>query len=433
MLTKDDVFAGDQSMDQACVPVQGVKRQSGCAEQLLVLPVPVRIQDGQLLVEMQAHNGFRRWLDSFETLIVACPLLPEPMVARRHHDVWISAETLHDRIEFVPLPWARSLWSFTKTYRRGRRMLADAIERSQYLQFAIGGLIGDWAAVAAEVAISLGRRYAVHMDRVEHEVMRRDMSPPLHIRMKWRIMAEMMKHWHRRLIAHSSLALCHGSDCYAAYKDTCPHAHLIHNVHTGSADLATEADVRRKILHAQAGNEIVLSYAGRLDAMKAPLEWVRAIAHARDQGVPIRAQWLGDGPMRGDMEKLISELRLTDEVQLAGFVSERARVLEAMRQSDVFLFTHVTPESPRCLIESLVCSTPIVGYGSPYSEDLIHRNSGGLLVPTHDWQALGDALVRLHRERAFLADLIGRAAQDGSNFTSEHVFQERSELIKKYL
>ncbi len=45
----------------------------------LVLPVPFRRQGGKLLFEFQACNGLERWAENFETLTIACPLIPESL------------------------------------------------------------------------------------------------------------------------------------------------------------------------------------------------------------------------------------------------------------------------------------------------------------------------------------------------------------------
>jgi len=67
------------------------------------------------------------------------------------------------------------------------------------------------------------------------------------------------------------------------------------------------------------------------------------------------------------------------------------------------LFTHVTPESPRCLVESLTCGTPIIGYQSRYCEDLVKDFGGGTFVPVQDWKQLGELLYTLSKARQFLS------------------------------
>ena len=99
----------------------------------------------------------------------------------------------------------------------------------------------------------------------------------------------------------------------------------------------------------------------------------------------------------------------------------------------MFVFCHKTPESPRNLIEALVSGTPLVGYDSPFPKDLISAHGGGLLTPKDDVGALVSSLAGLARDRQRLADLIGRAAQDGHPFNDVAVFRHRSEVIRAHL
>jgi glycosyltransferase involved in cell wall biosynthesis len=170
-----------------------------------------------------------------------------------------------------------------------------------------------------------------------------------------------------------------------------------------------------------------------MEPMKAPLDWVKAISKARDLGVNLQATWMGDGSQLSQMQSLIKELNLEKCIQLTGFQSDREQLLNQIRHSHLMLFTHITPESPRCLIESLMCGTPIIGYHSEYAEDLVNNYGGGQFVAIQNCQELGVLLSILFRERQLLAKLIKEAGKNGQRFTDQLVFQERSELIKKYL
>jgi glycosyltransferase involved in cell wall biosynthesis len=403
---------------------------------LLVLPVPFRWQDNQLWIETQAFNGLERWADNFGSIIVAAPLIPEPLATQDKTMTWRSAATLPqaDRFELVPLPWAYSIGPFLRHYGSIRATLTHLIGRSRYLQFAIGGLIGDWAAIAALEARKQGRAYAVHADRVEHEVvLRTHQASPWSKRFKTNILSSLMKHYHRWIIQQADLGLWHGDDCYTTYHSLCPHSYRIHNIHTKPADSISATALVAKVEQVMAGSTLEICYAGRMEPMKAPLDWVHAIAKARDLGANIHAVWLGDGSLRDQMQATIHRLELDNCITLAGFERDRAQLLTMIQQSHLMLFTHITPESPRCLIEAMVCGTPIVGYHSNYAEDLVKEFGGGAFVPIQNWQQLGDLLVKLSKNRKYLAQLIQEAAANGARFNDCAVFRERNELIKKHL
>jgi glycosyltransferase involved in cell wall biosynthesis len=96
------------------------------------------------------------------------------------------------------------------------------------------------------------------------------------------------------------------------------------------------------------------------------------------------------------------------------------------------MFTHVTPESPRCLLESLISGTPIVGYRNKFAVDLTSSLGGGCFAEMHDWEALGKQIADLAFHRAELRQLTSEAARNGQRFSDVQVFAERSELILKF-
>lgn len=167
--------------------------------------------------------------------------------------------------------------------------------------------------------------------------------------------------------------------------------------------------------------------------MKAPIDWVQAIGRARDLGVNLHATWMGDGVLLDAMKATIANRGLNSSIELIGFEGDRDKLLKRIRESHIMLFTHITQESPRCLIESLVCGTPIIGYQSRYPEDLVKDFGGGMFVPMKDWKQLGDLLSTLSKDRQRLSQLILQAGENGTRFNDEAVFHERSELIKKVL
>jgi glycosyltransferase involved in cell wall biosynthesis len=401
----------------------------------VVYPVPFLVADGQMFIESQAGNGLNCWAEHFSPIIIAAPLIPQAKVKDLAGFVWRPVDSLERRESIIcqALPYAYTPGKFLRHLRSTRRLIATSIAQSRYLQFGIGGLIGDWPAVAAMEAIRQGRKYGIHMDRVEHELLRKlSSSLPSLRRLKALIEVPLFERYHRYIINHCSLGLWHGDDCYRAYSPWCNENHLIHDVHTKEADLVSESDLRVKIQNALQTEVLDLCYVGRLDPMKAPLEWLRAIAVARDLGVRLHATWYGEGPLLEEAKAEAARLNLDDIVSYPGFVADRATLLNNLRSAHALVFTHVTPESPRNLLESLVSGTPILGYTSAYAGNLLAERGGGALVPMHDVQALGQLIVEMSRDRNRLVELTKQAAANGRRFTDTAVFAERSQLVKEY-
>jgi glycosyltransferase involved in cell wall biosynthesis len=402
---------------------------------LIVLPVPFKkLADGRLLCEEQATNGIDQWADYFSHVTVAAPALTENLQNGASTVLWRDPETLRnrDKVTLVPLSMAYTPIAFATSFAQGRRTLLEHIARNRFLSFGIGGLIGDWAALGARLAQSRGLSYSIHTDRVEHELLLKlaSQKSPLR-RLKAQLMGRSMRAYHRGIIRGCALGLWHGSDCFLAYSPWARENHLIHDIHLKPADVISAAGLAAKQQSAARGR-LRIAYAGRLDPMKAPLEWLRGLRAARDLGAEFEAVWLGDGPLHDDFHACIGQLGLRDYVRAPGFISERATLLAELRQAHIFVFTHVTPESPRCLLEALISGSPIVGYQSAFAEELTAGRGGGAYVPLGDWRALGAKVAELAAHRQKLAALIAEAAENGSRFNDEAVFRERSELIHKY-
>jgi glycosyltransferase involved in cell wall biosynthesis len=334
----------------------------------------------------------------------------------------------------VPLPWAYSALQFASCYSSVRTTLGELISRSRYLQFAIGGLVGDWAAVAAWEARKQGRAYAIHTDRVEFEIIRREAEGAnLKTKLKVKVIAPLMASYHKQIIKNCTLGLWQGQDCYSTYSPYCHNSHLVYDIHTQATDAIGDVEFIEKVKRATTDETLRICYAGRIDPMKAPLDWVKAIGKARDLGAKLHATWMGDGTLVDEMKALIADMGLSSLIELTGFVSDREQLLKTVRESHIMVFTHVTPEAARCQIESLVCGTPIIGYQSKYPDELVKDFGGGLFVPMKDWQQLGNLIAALSSNRQHLSKLIEEAGVNGTRFTEQAVFQKRSELIKMHL
>ena len=242
--------------------------------------------------------------------------------------LWRDPETLRhrDKVTLVPLPSAYTPLAFATSFAQTRRTLLEHITRNRYLSFGIGGLIGDWAALGARLAQSRGLRYSIHTDRVEHQLLFKlaSQKSPLR-RLKAQLVGRSMRAYHRGIIRGCALGLWHGSDCFLAYSPWARENHLIHDIHLKPADVIPAAELAAKQQSATRGR-LRIVYAGRLDAMKAPLDWLRALGAARDLGAEFEAVWLGDGPLHDDFHACLDQLGLRDYVRAPGFISERAHI-----------------------------------------------------------------------------------------------------------
>jgi len=400
---------------------------------LIYAPVPLyRAADGSYLLEDQAINGLRLWAENFDRVIMMMPVesgAPPP--------AWIPIARVGpaiDRIEFLEMPVAWRPDRFLRHLPSTRRRIREAIDRADYLSFAIGGLFGDWGAVGCLEARRMGRPYAVWTDRVESMVTRNSAAnaPRWRARLRARLTHRPMAWLERHVISGAAVGLFHGRETYDAYAPFARVAKVVHNIHLSHDDHIPREMLAIKTNSVHEG-PLRLVYVGRVDPMKGPLDWIAVLERLTTAGIEYRATWLGDGAEIHAMRERIAVLGLEERVAFPGFVADRAAVLAALRDAHGFLFCHKTPESPRVLIEALASGTPVLGYDGAFARDLIAGNGGGALTTPDDIQALTESVAALAKDRTRLAGMMGRAAQAGAKFTDREVFAHRSALIRQYL
>jgi colanic acid/amylovoran biosynthesis glycosyltransferase len=383
---------------------------------LLVIPLRAFQHGTDVFVDAQARNGLKLWLDNFDVLTLACPTSNGSPPA--------GCLPIDDsRITFLALPVAYTPHRFASAVVRMWRPLADAIDQANYLHFGIGGVFGDWGSLGALIAHGKRRPYAVWTDRVESQVVSFQAGSKTGLRKLYGIAhAALIKHYERQIIRRSALGLFHGMDCYTAYSTFSSNPHLVHDVHLGKANRVVHAEIEERLRHE---GPIRIAYAGRVHRDKGIFDWIEALTLAADLGVVFTATWFGEGPELERARKLVATAGLEDRIHLPG-ATDHAKVIRLLRSFDLLMFCHKTMESPRCLVEALICGLPLVGYDAPYPRDLIKNNGGGLLVKP-DPKALATALATVPEQR----DKLTRSAfQDGLPFDDERVFHHRSELIK---
>lgn len=405
-------------------------------ELFLVVPVPCRNVGGNLLLEDQAASGIEAWCRNFHSVAVAMPTLPENLAPDRTTWTWRPANALavNDPPTLIPLPWAYPPRAYLQIRKTVRKQLRHYIRQSQYCQFAISGWIGDWACDAARIAIRDNIPFAIHTDRPAAQGLIEDnRHRSLLRRARARFEAGVIRKMHHRITRHTQLSLCHGADSMQVYGPAAQHAYIIHDVHADQTDRPSEAAQHHKQTRALENKPLRIVYAGRIEPIKGPLQWVETLKLLKHNGVAFEATWMGHGSAAAQMRQAVTDAALDDCIDLPGAIHDRQRLMHNLRNADLFLFNHLSPESPRCLIETLIAGTPMLGYHSHYAADLLKDHQAGQLTPLGQPKPLADALTKLDKDRRQLAHYMQEAYHAGAQFTRDAVFAHRSQLIRKHL
>ncbi len=154
---------------------------------------------------------------------------------------------------------------------------------------------------------------------------------------------------------------------------------------------------------ASGGPEIALVQVGQLIARKRVAATIDAVARLRASGVPVRLTVVGDGPLRGELERDVRDRDLGAHVELTGHRT-RAEVLALLPRHDLFVMTSSAEGMSNALVEAMARGLPIVTTRNG-SHDVVERAGCGRVLPVDDGAALVASLRELAGSAALRAEL----------------------------
>jgi L-malate glycosyltransferase len=154
---------------------------------------------------------------------------------------------------------------------------------------------------------------------------------------------------------------------------------------------------------------------------------VQAFAEVKKEYPEARLDLVGDGPLEGDVRKLVADLHLTG-VNFAGVVSHQ-EIGKYYEQADIFINASWLDNMPLSIIEAFAAGTPVVTTSPECMPYLVQHERTGLLSPVGDEKALAANVIRLLRDPALAASLAQNARDESRNYTWEAV---RNQWLNTY-
>lgn len=405
---------------------------------LQVFPSIIKESEGELFIDVDWADALKLYLENFNKVVFACPISKNvdnrPDSGLKNCRPISQLPSWASSLEILPLPDAYRFHDFLRNYSSVRKTLREYIKKADYLEFSPSSLIGDWATFACIEAISMKRPYVISGDVIYPERMRFSIQN----QSLWKrytkelTMIKPFEKIYSNILKNADLAFFQGKDVFNEYSPLPKESHQIYHVTMTQEEHISSSQLEHQITYLKKGAPLKICYAGRAAALKGPLDWIRAINMAVKNGVNLEATWIGDGSLLTEMKSLSEELGVADNIRFAGFVSDRQKLLDILRQSDIFLFCHKTRESPRCLLEALGAGCALVGYKGDYHEGLIKPHGGGLFVPIEDWEGLAQLLINLNSDRTQLSKLIYNAYKSGSLYDRDTAYMYRINLVKQF-
>lgn len=136
-----------------------------------------------------------------------------------------------------------------------------------------------------------------------------------------------------------------------------------------------------------------LLFVGRLIKEKGIFETLSAFATVLEHR-DCRLVIAGDGPNAAELVQRVEELQLAGKVTLTGFLSGRP-LLDAYRDSDVFVFPSYREGFPTAITEALAAGLPVITTRTRGMADHLSEYENALFVSPGDSSGLAAALERL--------------------------------------
>jgi len=140
---------------------------------------------------------------------------------------------------------------------------------------------------------------------------------------------------------------------------------------------------------------------------------------------------VGDGSLRGEIEKRISELGLCSRFILLGIRTDSVQI---MQLSDIVTLCSCEEGFPNVLLEAMAAGKPVVATRVGGIPEIVEDGSTGILVDPGAPERLAEAIVRLLKDKE-RAEEMGRLGRErvARNFTIEKMVRTYEELYATLL
>ncbi len=175
-------------------------------------------------------------------------------------------------------------------------------------------------------------------------------------------------------------------------------------------------------------DDLVIGCNAMLRPEKNHRQLLQAVAALRQQGLPVVAALLGDGPERAALQAQAAQLGITDQVR---FLGRQTRVEHFLAGFDVGVLPSVSETFSLAALEQMALGLPMVMSDQGGAREMLVDGEHGYIVPTGHLPALTGALARL-QDPALRAHLGAAAAANvAARFDSVTMVDQYSQLFRQ--
>jgi glycosyltransferase involved in cell wall biosynthesis len=152
------------------------------------------------------------------------------------------------------------------------------------------------------------------------------------------------------------------------------------------------------------------------------------VAHARRLVPELQALLVGDGPLRGEVEREIHTLMLDGAIHLAGYRTDADALLAA---ASVVVLSSREEGMGSVLLDALAFGRPVAATRAGGIPEVIVDGECGLLADVRDPEGLGAAIARLIVDRELAARFCTNAKARAAEFSVERMTDRTIEVYER--
>jgi len=165
----------------------------------------------------------------------------------------------------------------------------------------------------------------------------------------------------------------------------------------------------------------VIGWVGRAEPVKGCEYFVRACHLIKEEMPDARFLFVGEGPLKAEMEELARNLDIGKEVIFAGY---RTDIPEIMHSIDLLLHTPLNEGLGRVLLEAMICEKPVVAADVGGIPEIIGHGVHGFLVPAGDSASMARESLRILKDKELAAALGSAGRQRALYFSNENMVRK---------
>ncbi len=150
-----------------------------------------------------------------------------------------------------------------------------------------------------------------------------------------------------------------------------------------------------------------VGYLGRLTEPKGVIQLLDAFSRIATHYPQATLTYFGDGPLRDALRRRANAAGLGQRVRLAGYVTDRSAVFDAI---DLYVHPSLREALPNSVLEAMAAGVPCIATDAGGTRDVVNDGITGLLIAPDDVTALSKAIQRMIDD----ADLYSRCAENAA-------------------